>query len=222
MDLATLTRAAGPALLALPLSGRFHSHLTVRIDDPQAVERLRAFCRQRRVKLTVIDLADTAGRAQRDVMTTAYHVGRGPDALRAVLGEVAELSCALEAAGFPVLRAKLEHESLPTLPALDARRYRELHIKLALPADRFEAELDRLRAMSDGWGFVLSRNPHERRGDVVHQFLNLRRYAGTPAQADAFAAALVAALTEAAFAVVETRRETAIVDTNLGHDRWWA
>ncbi|MCB9743677.1 MAG: hypothetical protein H6740_13840 [Alphaproteobacteria bacterium] len=204
------------------LRGRFHSHLTVAMPDSASLERLRAFCAARKVKLTVIDLADFQERAQRDVMTTCYHRSEAPNALQVVLDEVEALRLALEAEGFEVLRAKLEHESLPTLSQLSEERYRETHIKLALSEAALEAEMSALASMAPDWGFVLSRNPNERRADRVHQFLNLRAYAGSREQADARTQALVEALQARGFEVLEVKRETTVLDTRREHDRWWA
>lgn len=201
-----------PALSGLV--GRFHSHVTVRA----APDALRDFCRGRRLKPTVIDLEDFDGRSQRDIMTTAYH--RGP--LAAVGAELARIVSALEAAGITVLRVKLEHESLPTAEPFTAHRYREVHVKLAIPEDEYGDRMAALRAGASKWGYVPSRNPNQRREGHLLQFVNQRHYAGTAAQVQAQTDALVASLAEAGLRIIEVKAETAVVDTARSVDAWWA
>lgn len=200
--------------------GRFHSHITIARDgDPAA---LRAFCRPRPMKLTVIDLADNAGaRQQRDVMTTQYHVDPREGAVRRIAARLAVLTEELKAAGFEVLRLKLEHEIGPGLKQLDADRYRETHIKLRIPAARFEQDRARLGALGDELGFVPSRNPYERDAEAVSQFVNLRAYSGAAEEADRIADQVAERLAREGFEVVAVKRETAVLDSRRDLDGWW-
>jgi len=196
------------------LSGRFHSHITVRTTP----DTLRSFCRGRALKATVIDLADFDGRAQRDVMTTAYHRGTIED----VGAQLSRTVVALEGAGLAPLRVKLEHESLPTIEPFTAHRYREVHVKLAIPEDDYAARMDALRAMAPAWGFVPSRNPYQRRAGHLLQFLNLRFYDGGLDAVAEKTDALSAALSREGLRIVEIKAETAVIDTAHSVDAWWA
>ena len=214
-------RLAEPALCGL--RGRFHSHITVRAT----AAALGAFCAERPgLKATVIDLADFAGRAQQDRMVTAYHFSPGGAEGMAHIGaQLDQTVAALQAAGLEVLRVKLEHEALPTLEPFSPTRYREVHVKLRLDTADHAAVMDRLRQHAARFGYVPSRSPaqHLDGGRSLHQFLNLRLYAGTLADTQAQVAALHAFLTDdCGLEVVEIKQETAILDTAHDLDRWWA
>jgi hypothetical protein len=202
------------------LSGRFHAHLTVAVA-PESVEGLRAFCKTQRVKLTVVDLDDLAGRSQTDVMTTSYYDDPAEGAVGRIVEHLSGLAEALGGAGFNVVRAKLEHESLPSLPQYDRQRYHEVHVKLKVAADQYDATVARLRELGKAHGFVPSRNPRERSADWVTQFVNLRLYEGRQESADRTVAGLLAALREAGLEVVEVKRETTVFDTHQQLDQWW-
>ncbi len=211
-----------PQLDAAPYSslvGRFHSHLTVATTE---LERLRAFCRARKIKLTVVDLDDQKGREQRDVMTTRYHRDEEPGAVGRIADDLVTLGNQLDGAGFLVLRAKLEHESQPSLEPYAPGRYHEVHIKLSIPAAEFDSRREWLRTEGPNHGFVASSNPRERTDTHVLQFVNLRIYEGTLADADVRVESLLTTLADAGFAVIEVKRETTVFDTHHALDRWWA
>jgi len=218
-----LLRVSGPRAASLGVRGRFHSHITVSVSDgADALDRLGALCRDRKVKLTVIDLADGAGRTQRDVMTTCYHRRDGGDAVAHIVEEMAALGRALTGAGFEVLRFKLEHESLPTLPRFTPERYREIHVKLSLPEAEADARRTRLTELGRVWGFVPSRNPRERRAGRLIQFVNLRVYEGDLAACAQRVDAVVSALEGEGFQILQVKQETTVLDTRRAHDAWWA
>lgn len=204
------------------IDGKFHSHITVHVSGDDEIERLRMFCRERRVKLTVIDLENFRGRAQRDVMTTQHYRVEGSGAVREIIESLRELTRELGEEGFEVVRVKLEHESLPTLPVFDGSNYREIHVKLRVDPARFDEELAWLREVSGRWGFVPSSNPRAIHGDHIVQFVNLRLYEGTLEETEAVVADLVSALVARGLDVAEVKQETAVFDTNLDLDRWWA
>jgi hypothetical protein len=207
--------------------GKFHSHITVRTDD---LPGLQQFCRAHKIKLTVIDLdaftADTP--TQRDVMTTQHH---RPDATHGeavleIISQLQRLCMDLQAHHYEVLRVKLEHESLPTLPHFDPHHYREVHIKLSIPLASFETTMFMLASHASRFGYVPSRNPlaKHRTADTPHatQFLNMRFYEGSLSEIDAKVQAVVDFLTAHDVAVAEVKQETTLFDTHLQHDRWWA
>ena len=203
----TAVRAAlaDPALAALP--GPFHAHLTVdaEADALPHVPHARA---------TVIDLG---GRPQRDPMLTVD----GAD-LANLVQRILTTMDALDAAGVPVARVKIEQGGRPTLPTLSPERYAEAHLKLRIPRAGAEATLAHLRAAASEHGFALSRNPREQTADALVQFVNLRVYTGTIADADARVDAVTAWLTAQGLPPAEVRRETTILDTARARDAWWA
>ncbi|MCB9677136.1 MAG: hypothetical protein H6737_18610 [Alphaproteobacteria bacterium] len=201
------------------LTGRFHSHLTVATHE---LDRLRGFCSTNRIKLTVVDLDDAEGRVQRDVMTTRYHKDDAPGAVGRIADDLLDLGARLGGAGFLVLRAKLEHESEPSLEPYGPGRYHEVHIKLAIPADGYDTERAWLVENGRPHGFVASSNPRERTGDTVVQFVNLRIYEGDRSAADARVDEVLAVLGARGLDVVEVKRETTVFDTHHALDRWWA
>ena len=204
------------------LSGRFHSHLTVRLSASEPVDAaLEQVARSVAAKVTVIELADLGTRTERDVMLTRYFVDDAAGAVGRIAGLLAEATRAVEAGGWPVVRVKLEHESEPSLAVFDAHRYHEVHIKLDVSEAEHGEALAWLREVGAEHGWVPSRNPRERRAGVVHQFVNLRCYEGDRAQADARVAAAVAALRARGLEVIEVKRETTVLDTRVEHDRWW-
>lgn len=207
------------------VQGKFHSHITVAVTRGEGegaqIEQLRGWCRQRKIKLTVIDLS-RQDRHQRDVMTTQHYKIEAEDAVEQIIDQLIALCEALEDSGYTILRVKLEHESLPTLNTFSAAQYREVHIKLKLDAQGYEQQLQALRELGQTHHFVPSSNPHERHEDYVAQFINLRIYEGDLARADAHVAQLQAALIAQRFDIIQTKAETTIFDTNLALDRWWA
>ncbi|MEZ6090146.1 MAG: hypothetical protein R3C05_19390 [Pirellulaceae bacterium] len=120
------------------LCGKFHAHLTLEVASDR-LDQCQAFCTERRIKLTIVDLENTSGRSQTDVMLTVHF--RDPQSLAVgrITQRLLDITIEAEAAGFPVVRAKLEHESSPSLKAFTPERYHEVHIKLKLPARTFTA-----------------------------------------------------------------------------------
>lgn len=203
------------------LVGKFHAHLTFNLRDDQ-IELCREWCREHKVKLTIVDLANSAGISQTDVMLTVHFRDNDMGAVQRMTERLLELASLAEVAEFPVTRLKLEHESLPSLPTFDKHRYHEVHIKLEIPADTFEADYQRLLALGDAVGFVPSRNPYQRDKKIVTQFANLRIYEGTHEAADSQIERVTEALTQASFSIKEVKRETVVFDTAQALDAWWA
>lgn len=193
------------------LTGRFHAHVTVVGAVGAAADVSAALGGH----LTVIDLAP---REQRDGMVTLDHVGPLP----AFEVRLVEAVAALRAAGLDVVRVKVEHGSLPTLPRFTRARYREVHVKLRIARADFADAHARLLAAAPTHGYALSTNPREQTPEAVVQFVNLRIYDGDLAAADARVAALVAWLSGEGLAPIEVRHETAVLDTRHEVDAWWA
>ena len=215
-QLAEHTHKLAPA----SIGGIFHAHLTV-VSAPEQLPALEELCRKQGVKLTVVDL-EKESRQQRDVMTTSYYRETAPGSLARIIAELSKLAGVLEDHGYPVVRAKLEHETRPTVTTFSRAQYHEVHIKLAIPAESFEQRRRRLAQLGEQEGFVASSNPRERTDGRVMQFVNLRIYEGEQTAADVRVQALAALLRAEGFVVRETKQETVIFDTHLELDAWWA
>ena len=214
-------RAWRAQALDWPVAGKFHSHVTVAVEDDAQIERLRLWCRERKLKLTVIAL-ERGTRAQRDVMTTQHYRVEAPGAAAQILDALIAQCHALRQASMTPLRVKLEHESLPTLARFSPAQYREVHIKLRLPATSYQASLQALAALGQELGFVPSSNPNERGEDHVAHFVNMRLYEGTLAQADARIQGVLDALGERGYEIAQVKAETTLLDTHHALDAWWA
>jgi hypothetical protein len=202
------------------LCGRFHSHLTVRSDLP-SMAALEEVARAHRAKVTVIELARFDTQSQRDIMTTRYHHDPRPGALGRIADDLATFARALQGAGLPVLRVKVEHETEPSLLSYTASHYHEVHVKLALDESTFEADRAWLAEQGPRLGWVPSSNPYERREGLVIQFVTLRCYEGDRAAADQVVANVISALDARGLTVLEVKRETTVLDTHRQHDAWW-
>ena len=202
------------------IGGIFHAHLTVLAASDQ-LPALDDLCRGQRVKLTIVDL-EKDRRQQRDVMTTSYYHESSPGSLTRIIGKLNDLAHVLDTQGYPVVRAKLEHETRPTVASFSRAQYHEVHIKLAIPAESFPRRRQQLAELGKVKGFVASNNPRERTDGQVMQFVNLRIYEGDQAGADARVRELVTCLEAEGFVVRETKQETVIFDTHLELDEWWA
>lgn len=199
----------------------FELHLTVHAEDDAALARFRAFCAESGIGCTVVELA--RGEARRQPMTSTRYAGT----LEHVRAEAVVLSGVLEAAGFPVLRMKVEaHPENPCAPATDdaARlrpegRYFEHHVKVVLPP---EAGLERLVATCEPHGAHVSSTTRRVRADGGHEhFVTARHYGVGFSTALARRQALVEALVAADFQLVGIKSEYAVVDTHAGLDRGW-
>lgn len=204
------------------ISGKFHSHITVKISNQSEVSRLREFCKKRRVKFTEIDLSDFSGREQKDIMITKHFLTDGKDAVYKIIDDLDSLSKEATKEGFEVVRVKLEHESLPTISRFDSNNYREIHIKLRVRKDEYDWTMDFLKMYSKMYGYVPSKNPASDKGEFLSQFVNVRYYDGTLSDTDDKVTKLVRFLTENGILVEEVKSETAVFDTNLSLDSWWA
>jgi len=207
-------------LIDFQLAGKFHAHLSVEAADSD-LDQLKDFCAQRKVKLTVIELENLEGRAQSDVMTTSHYRIETPDAVSQITQHLIELTEQLTDAGYSVLRAKLEHESLPTLSQFNQTQYHEVHVKLRLPAADYESGMETLKRLGQQYCFVPSRNPYDRQTDFVVQFINLRIYDGSRSEADSRINKIVDIVKQQDFEVIEVKRETVVYDTHQALDSWW-
>ena len=180
------------------MRGAFEAHLTVDTDRGADFE---ARCRELGVDHVGIELAEGVHRAQ--PMTASHHRGE----LAEVMAEVAALRDQLVAAGFTVVRTKIEaavdNAGLPT-----ADGYFEFHVKVAVDDARDLAQ----RAARHGGRLSRSeRRPGQR-------FVTLRAYTDR-ATAEARLADLLAAL--AGFDVRGVVREYTVYDSRIQLDQGW-
>jgi ADP-ribose pyrophosphatase YjhB (NUDIX family) len=205
-----------------PLSGKFHSHLTIEAGSQREAERAAHLTGG---KLTVIDLS-RGERQQTDWMITHHYVtgARGLEDQYDIEALLRARARQLDESGVKVVRVKLEYDLLhdrsdrgQVSAALD-NLYTEIHVKCLLDEGQ-RAELCRVAA-KEGWH--PSRNPFAvRDGGQLVQFVNRRFYGETRlAEIDAAVDRLLAAILPHA-EVLEIKYETAVYDSNDAHDRWW-
>jgi hypothetical protein len=201
--------AFAPAFADRPLAirGGFEAHLTVDTDRRADFEVL---CGELGVDCVGIELPDGVHRAQ--PMTASHHRGE----LAAVIGEVEALHARIVAAGFTIVRTKLEalaaNEGVP--PADDAG-YFEFHVKVRVDP----ARLDELAQIARSSGGRLSRNDRQHR--PTQRFVTMRVYRATRAAAEAQLDALLAALDAADFDRAGIAREYTLYDSRIELDAGW-
>ena len=136
-----------------------------------------------------------------------------PD-IQSILKAVDDAKTQLLMLGHNVVRVKLEHESLPTLrPSIE--HYRECHVKFEVPNGTTLETIN---------GFVASSNPMAMFQDSSYLFLNKRIYNGDCNHIDRQMYDDVQLLRSINpnCKLVEVKIETAVWDSNLNHDKWWA
>lgn len=175
------------------------SHFHITLANVEADDLMRA-AKLIGAKCTTIDLHKDA-RSQRDRMLTKY---QKDDDVQLMIDSVAKL----EAAGFKVLRYKLER-MYPDFRALfeeslDKTNYGEIHIK----TDATAPEVD------TGF-FQLSSNAEE----VNHRFYNARIY--SEADKMLFLLAYIQ-LTENNVPILGCHIEKTVYDSRYSFDSWWA
>jgi len=207
------------------IRGKFHSHITLALTSAEGREALAQYCREERVKLTLIELADFDTRQQTDVMTTEHYRENGEDAVATIVGRLIERVGSLTEAGFEVLRVKLEHESRPTLERCREQQYGETHIKLAIPNEAFAEAMEWLREGAAQHHYVPSSNPRSRSEEETIQFVNRRFYDHSLEAWDEAVAQwrqwLEAEGPAHQIRIVEVKSEMTLFDTNLSLDAWW-
>jgi inosine/xanthosine triphosphate pyrophosphatase family protein len=198
--------------------GAFEAHVTVRCAEGDA-PRFAASCDRLGVKHIQIELA--TGEHATQPMTATVHRGE----LRDVQDEVHALARALVAAGFEVVRTKIEalprNRDLPetdAAAAADPGRYFEYHLKIVVAPD----DLELVRAAAAAHGARLSRNARRVRADGRHErYLTLRLPGLGRPSADARFAALEVAVEALPVTIGRRVREYTVYDSNLALDGGW-
>lgn len=205
-----------------PLTGKFHSHITIQ-DLPLAeAERAAALVGG---KLTVIGLA-RGERTQTDMMITHHYVtnARGIEDQYDIVALLRARALQLEESGVTVTRLKLEYDLLhdrsdrgQVAAALD-NIYTEIHVKCDVETTVREV----LMSSASAAGWHPSRNPYAKsEGDRVIQFINRRFYGLTSITEIDAAVDAITAIASTYATVLEIKYETAVYDSNDNHDRWW-
>ncbi|MGN6367992.1 MAG: hypothetical protein ACTHN5_07005 [Phycisphaerae bacterium] len=202
----------------MEFAGNFETHLTVEATDAEGVARLEGVARGLGLKCTHIVLARGACASQ--PMVTRHGKGTLASELRVAAG----LAEGLGAAGFRVMRVKVEvdvaNEGVPVTKE-EARghvgRYFEHHVKLLLEAG---ADLGRLTEIARGCGGHVSRNALRARVDGGEErFVTQRCYGVTRAEAHRRLEALLAVM--AGYRVMEVEEEFVVYDSDVGLDAGW-
>lgn len=190
------------------LVGRFHAHITF-VSNNDDIQCPKGW------KSTIIVL-NKDNREQRDVMITRHFMlGSAKNPTFASIHKDCDLAkVQLGVAGYTVVRVKIEHEDLPTLPPSD-RHYRECHIKIRKPVTYNIVPVE---------GFVESRNAMEVTDTHSVVFMNARYYRGTVSFVDWKTDTLVQQFKDLnpTCEVLEVKKESTVFDTNLNLDKWWA
>jgi hypothetical protein len=201
--------------------GTFESHITIEAADLSQRQRFRDVCQQLGIKCVLIELPQGNTRSQ--PMTACHHHG---DIAR-VLGEVDSLCRNLRAAGFSLVRVKLEavaaNEGVPDSDEEASRfppeNYFEFHVKLCLSEN---ADLEAMRTCCDHHAARLSRNALKtEEGGCSERFVTMRVYGAGRRSAFVRLEALERDLSAAGFAIVNRQREYTLFDSAERLDAGW-
>lgn len=205
----------------MEFAGEFETHVTVQCAAGVGIELLRLWGIERNLKFLHI-LLDRGEFTSQPMLTRG---GRG--FLSDELLVAARTSRELEAAGFRVMRVKVEaapsNEDVPQTSADAAaqprERYFEHHVKLLLPSN---ADLTALTALAETHSAHLSRNIRRRRDDGLHErFVTQRcRFLGK-LDASERLNALLDGIHSTGHAVLEIEQEYVVYDNNLDLDAGW-
>ncbi len=195
-------RALSRGSIECAIRGTFEAHLTIETDHAADFD---ALCGRLGVKHVAIELADGVHRSQ--PMTASYHRGELP----AVIAEVDALYAQLVAAGFAVVRVKLE--ALASNDGIDdaVGGYFEFHVKVRDP------DLAQLAPICERHHARLSRNARS----AATRFITMRVYGAARAAAEAKLDALLAELAAGDHHVAGTAREYTVYDSRIELDAGW-
>lgn len=201
--------------------GQFEVHLTALAGGPAAAAQFAGWCMGRGLKCVHIVL--TRGESADQPMATWR---RSDTVLSAVLREANEMAREATAAGFAVVRLKVEADPHnPDVPMTDAEAvgfppecYFEHHVKLRRSPD---APRDALLAVCEGHAAHLSRNAFRDNGEVEERFVTQRAYGVGRTTAVACLHALLVELRSIGEDVTEHESEFCVSDTNVRLDAGW-
>jgi hypothetical protein len=220
--------ALGPFALAPEVSGEFETHVTVRCDQAD-LTGLDQWAATAGVKVTHIVLA--RGRMTSQPMLT----WSGSGTLAAQHRATGRLTDALGAAGFAVVRVKIEavpwavgvpvHDA-EALRHADAGTYFEHHVKVLLEPD--DRAVEELGALASGhrahlsWNARRVRAPRDGAGTALQErFVTQRCHRVGARTAAARLAALLADLGAAGVRILSVEREFVVYDSDTTIDDGW-
>lgn len=201
--------------------GEFETHVTVRADSPATLDAFERYAAARDLKFTHIRLA--RGRVCDQPMLTAGFTGE----YDAVRDAVQRLVADVAAAGFPVVRAKIEATPWADgVPGDDERAramgpgyYFEHHVKLLLPPG---ADIGALASTAAAHAAHLSANARRTRPDGrAERFVTQRCRLVGDASAAARAHALLAELESGGYEILSVEREFVVHDSDESVDAGW-
>jgi hypothetical protein len=205
----------------MEFTGEFETHITVGLDNDDQIESLNRWGTARSLKCLHIVLERGATASQ--PMLTRHGRGRLTDELK----KAAALAESLRAAGFPVLRIKIEAAAAnPGARQFDAiafsqppDRYFEHHIKLMIDP---RADLSALAKIAEQHNAHLSRNALSAQSNGYQErFITQRCLSVGRNEARQQLQALLDAIGSQGYPVLKAEEELVVYDSNLALDTGW-
>ncbi|MCC5612051.1 hypothetical protein LC612_36295 [Nostoc sp. CHAB 5834] len=198
--------------------------LHVTVSNVKNVEEFKQVCSALEVKPLLLDLQTRGEGVIKDLMTSSVFMGRNSEAL----AEVERIADGLAAAGFSVVRKKIEtvpwHPAAPSRthakPSMPEGCYFECHFGIS--TDGSPESFAALSALAIKEGCHLSKNVFKRKQDgTVVVMATYRTYDGLYEEVQEQVAATRAALHAAGYFVDREIIEFSIYDTRISHDASW-
>jgi hypothetical protein len=213
------------------LVGKFHSHLTIKSNDIDVLKKAATIAKG---KLTVIDL-DAHGSQGRECMITNHFVTgyRGFDSADKIITHLKQIASKInQTFNAEVIRIKLEHElfhprslSSQINQSLYCYDYTECHIKVLIPPN---IQLRQIKELAELFSWRLSSNPFNVSDNGIVQFINRRFYTREYSDYDILQLIndsvddMIVKLYNTGVDIIERKVETAVYDSNVDLDAWWA
>lgn len=200
----------------------FEIHITVR-TSADMIPEFRRVCGVLGVKPIVLEL-QTSQQTILDLMTSSVFKSDN----RGVYEEMVRIRSGLEAAGFHVVREKVEappnHPAAPQetgSPIASKTQYFESHINVRVPACDVDSE-GFLRRLAEEFGCHLSRNKFKIDADgSYNQMVTLRAYEGGRSEFESRVREITNKIEIHGLVTEKVVTEFAVYDTNTGHDSTW-
>jgi hypothetical protein len=204
-----------------PYAGTFESHVTVRAEGPEQIERFRELCRERGLKCLLIELA--RGTYHSQPMTATHHEGSFED----VLAEAQAAARFFRDSGLEVTRVKIEAD--PTsrgVPGTDLEaarlpptNYFEFHLLVTLAR---MIELPALGEICEKHNAHLSSNAFKRAtAEETQRFVTMRLEGAGLKRASAVFEELARAVEAAGYQTSRQVHEYVVYDSNVSLDAGW-
>jgi len=200
----------------------FEIHITVDMGQCTAdnVELFKSTCMGLRVKPIVLDLQ--TGSMLKDVMTSSVIVTDNKGAYE----EMKRISNGLTAAGFSVVREKIEtvpwHPAAPSeetaIKAMPKDCYFECHFNIHVETDAHKEEVHRIAEMFDAH---LSRNAFKITQSGYNQMMTHRVYDGTREDFAREVKMIAQEIEDSDLTLEKVIQEFSIYDTKVSHDAGW-